>query len=90
MKKKTLLSGCQTGPQQIKTNPPMVNFYTIPAEVSPGEDVTLYWNVQNADQVIINQGIGEITDLEGNITVNPTVTTEYTLAATNESDSSLI
>lgn len=102
MKKKTLLSvcfllffisllisGCQTGPQQIQTNPPMVNFYSIPTEVLSGEDVTLYWNVQNADQITINQGIEEITDLEGNMTVNPTETTEYTLTATNESDSSI-
>ena len=85
-----LISGCQTGPQQIQTNPPMVNFYAVPAEVSPGEDVTLYWNVQNADQATINQGIGEITDLEGNMIVNPTQTTKYTLTATNESDSSIV
>jgi len=84
-----LISSCQTGPQQIETNAPMVNFYPVPTEVSPGENVTLYWNVQNADQVTINQGIGEITDLEGNMIVNPTQTTEYTLTATNESDSSI-
>jgi len=84
-----IISGCQTSNQQIIGNPPMVNFYPVPTEVSPGEDVTLYWNVQNADHVTINEGIGEITDLEGNMTVNPTETTEYTLTATNESDSSI-
>ena len=102
MKKKTLLyvyfalflvsllfSGCQTGPQQIETNSPTVNFYSIPMEVLSGEDVILYWNVQNADQITINQGIGETTDLEGNMTVNPTETTKYTLTATNASGSSI-
>jgi len=82
--------GCQTGPQQIQTNPPMVNFYASPIEVLSGEHVTLHWNVQNADQVTINQGTGEIIDLEGSMTVTPTETTEYTLITTNESDTSII
>ncbi len=81
--------GCQTSNQQLVTNPPSVNFYATPIEISPGEDVTLHWNVQKATYVSIEPGIGEITELEGTMIVNPYQTTKYTLTAINESGSSI-
>jgi len=81
--------GCQTNTQQHITNPPSVNFYATPTDISPGEEVTLHWNVQNATYVSIEPDIGEITDLQGTMIVNPDETKDYTLTAINESDSSI-
>ncbi len=67
--------------------PVIVDFSAEPDNIqSGGEDVELSWIVQNATSVSINQGIGSVA-LEGTRTVNPVVTTTYTLTATNSQGS---
>lgn len=70
-------------------SPPVVSCPELPCTVN----VTLNWNVGEADTLSINKGIGPVTDqrlLEaGNITTSspPQATTTYTLTATNSSGS---
>ena len=55
---------------------------------TPGVPVTLAWNVQDAVSLSVDQGVQASTPvLTGSATVNPVVTTTYTLSATNESGS---
>ncbi len=51
-----------------------------PNQVLAGQPATLSWATNNATSVTINQGIGTV-GLGGTATVNPTVTTTYTLTA---------
>jgi hypothetical protein len=47
-----------------------------------GQPVTLSWNVTNGEYYIVSPSVGAI---RGNsVVVNPTVTTMYTLYATNQ------
>ncbi len=69
----------------IGTNPnePKCQSFTAsPASVSSGGAATLTWSTQNATGVDIQKGIGSSTP-SGSVTVNPLVTTEYTLTAFN-------
>lgn len=62
---------------------PVVNvFSALPAEITVGQTTTLNWVTQHADEVTIS-GIG-VVPADGQILVQPTTTTEYTLTATNE------
>jgi len=62
---------------------PMVgNFTASPKHVASGGSVTLSWNVGSADYVIVSPGPGAVQG--PSVTVNPTVTTTYTLYATNQ------
>lgn len=77
---------CQTNPVQIEEpNPLGIAFSILPTEIEVGESVTINWDVSNATQVIISPGIGEV-DLIGTVTVFPTETTEYSIIASNASD----
>jgi arylsulfatase A-like enzyme len=55
--------------------------------VSGGSDVTLSWVVYFANAIVLDSGIGDVTSISpggvGQITVNPTETTTYTLNASN-------
>lgn len=61
---------------------PVISSFTAgPTTVPSGGAVTLSWGlVSNADSVEIDQGIGGIAT-PGNIVVNPTTTTTYTMTA---------
>jgi hypothetical protein len=62
---------------------PVINLFNInPQSIYQGGSATLQWNVQNADTVVINQGIGPVSP-SGFKTVTPTGTTYYTITATN-------
>lgn len=68
--------------------PVIVDFSADPSSIStPGANVELSWIVQNATSVSINQGVGSALPLEGSTTVNPLVSTTYTLTATNSQGS---
>jgi hypothetical protein len=65
---------------------PVINSFTAPATtVSAGTAVTLTWDVTNASYYYVNPSVGtEVGVVRGNsVTVHPSVTTKYTLNATN-------
>ncbi|MDO8443300.1 MAG: hypothetical protein Q7S81_03560 [bacterium] len=51
-------------------------------EIQKGEPVVLSWNISGASEININQGVGKVKN-DGSATVNPDVTTTYTLTAKN-------
>ncbi len=59
---------------------PVVSFSAEPATVERGQCATLRWNVENATQVAINPGVGNVA-ASGTQRVCPTTTTTYTLSA---------
>jgi hypothetical protein len=61
--------------------PPAVTFTTEPDTVMLGEAATLTWSSANADTCVIEPDVGAV-DFSGSVTVSPTETTTYTLAAT--------
>ena len=65
-----------------KPAPEIVTFAAEPQTVTAGEPVTLTWEVDNADTVSIDQGVGNVS-LTGSATVQPAETTAYTLTAKN-------
>lgn len=64
-------------------DPPTIRSFTaIPSEIFKGNNSSLSWSALNATTVSINQGIGNVSS-SGTQEVGPTVTTSYTLTATN-------
>lgn len=61
----------------------VVLFTASPTEVSPGSLVTLRWEVQGAVKVEIDQGVGEVDPVSGQVELTPQKTTLYTLTATD-------
>ena len=66
----------------IKGPPAVASISASPASVLRGACATLTWNTTNAFTASINQGIGNVA-LSGNRQVCPTVSTPYTITATN-------
>jgi hypothetical protein len=69
--------------------PRIIEFTVDPASISTGEDVTLMWETENADQIsmlvessVANERIVEL-DPNGAMRLTPSVTTMYTLVAEN-------
>ena len=60
--------------------PPTVTMSTEPETVIYGESSTLYWSSTNADKVVIDQNIGEVS-YEGSLEVKPDRSTTYTITA---------
>jgi uncharacterized cupredoxin-like copper-binding protein len=60
----------------------ILQFSANPAGIQPGQASTLTWVVENATSVTINPGIGTVDAHSGSVSVSPTSTTTYTLAAT--------
>lgn len=73
------------GTQQIDTYLPLVNSFTAsPNPVSPNQPSMLSWNVNNADSLSIDNGIGAVSPvMSGSASFAPATTTTYTLLATN-------
>lgn len=72
--------------------PTIESFKASPENIVSGKGVTLSWNVSDAANVTLNQGIGSV-DLSGSIIVYPAENTTYTLRAINlvgSVDSSII
>jgi len=61
--------------------PAISSFTATPTGTSAGQSVTLDWNVTGASYVIVSPGVGAVRGTS--VTVKPTVTTTYTLYATN-------
>ena len=66
--------------------PTISSFTASPGSVSAGGSVTLAWTVSNAQYLIISPGVGAVRGTS--VTVKPSVTTTYTLYATNQFDRS--
>lgn len=61
--------------------PVVAEFSVEPSSIERGQSAVLRWNVNGANDVAINNGIGTVTAM-GNQRVTPTNTTTYTLTAT--------
>jgi hypothetical protein len=70
-------------PQNVPTGPsPTINSFTATSSGGSGQPVTLSWTVTNGEYYVVSPAVGAI---RGNsVTVYPTVTTTYTLYATNQ------
>ena len=64
--------------------PAILTFTGSPASISEGSSSNLVWNVTGATSVSIDHGIGSVP-LSGSRTASPSVTTTYTLTASNSS-----
>lgn len=84
-----LIPGCITfvspSPNPITpvgTAPVIIAFSSNPATIDAGGTSTLLWNVTGATSVSIDQGIGQV-DVAGTRAVSPSISTVYTISATN-------
>jgi len=71
----------------IKDIPPSVNFEVNPTSIQLGtsETAELSWLVfGDVNTTTIDNGIGVVTDPQGSITVQPTVTTTYTITSVGD------
>jgi len=71
------------GAAQPPTSVSVSSFTAAPVSIVAGAPVTLSWTVLNAASVTIDNGIGTVA-AQSSRTVNPLVTTTYTLTATGE------
>jgi K319-like protein/OmpA family protein len=63
--------------------PQIIRYTASPMEILAGTSASLLWQVENADEVSINNGVGAVSDTSGQVSVSPTQTTAYTITATN-------
>ncbi len=63
--------------------PRIIRFSNAPNTIHTGENSTLFWVVENADKVTIDNGVGDVS-VAGSQDVSPAATTTYTLTATNK------
>ena len=61
--------------------PPAVTITADPASILTGQSSTLTWTSTNATDVVIDQGIGQVS-ASGSISVSPAETTTYTMTVT--------
>lgn len=67
--------------------PPIItNFSAIPATINAGSSTTLTWNLTGANNITLDNGFGDVSNL-GFKSVSPTKTTTYTLIANNSGGS---
>lgn len=81
------ISGCSTsnGP----TNGPPITFFTSkPQNPNRGDTVKLLWSIAGATNVVIDNGIGDVT-IDTAVTVVAKITTIYTLTAKNATGTSI-
>ncbi|MBF0118890.1 MAG: hypothetical protein HQK79_08640 [Desulfobacterales bacterium] len=62
---------------------PTIEFTANPATILKGSSTNLSWKSENATKIIIDQGIGEVSNT-GIITISPQKTTCYTITATGK------
>ncbi len=70
---------------EITQAPPSVDFSISPESIAEGDYASLLWQVEFADKVVIDNGIGQV-HLSGSLLVSPPVTTTYTITASNVGD----
>ncbi len=67
--------------------PRIIQFSAAPMSITAGGSSTLFWVVENATSVSINNNVGSSLSLGGSQVVSPSATTTYTLTATNTAGS---
>jgi hypothetical protein len=70
----------QVTPRQV---PQIVRFTGNPLEIVAGTSATLQWQVENADEIRIDNGIGIVSRPDGAMAVSPIQNTAYTITARN-------
>ena len=74
---------------QVRGAPKISSFTATPETIDKGESATLKWSTIDADTLSVTPGIGTLTDAQRRLyalkglKVSPSVTTTYTLTATN-------
>ena len=65
--------------------PKLISFIPNPAYIVPGRFSTLTWDTLRATSISIDQGIGSVTNVAGDVgkVVTPSVNTNYTITVTN-------
>jgi chitodextrinase len=66
--------------------PTIHSFSSAPTSIAAGQSAKLSWTIQNAQSSSIDNGVGAVSGV-GSVTVSPTVTTTYTLTASNNQGS---
>ncbi len=66
--------------------PVVASFTVAPSSITAGQSAILSWDVSGATSVAIDQGIGTVS-VKGYQPLSPTVTTTYTITATNSAGS---
>jgi hypothetical protein len=69
-------------PPPVQLAPVVTNFAADAATVDAGQQGVLRWNVQGASNLTITPGVGDVTG-KSSVSVDPAVTTAYTLTATD-------
>jgi hypothetical protein len=83
---KGLYSYARTTVSSVSNNPlRIISFAANPPAVAPGGASTLSWQVQGADSVTISPSVGKVDPVSGSTAVSPSQTTDYTLTATQGS-----
>lgn len=66
------------------SSPVISSFTSSPSSITSGGSSNLSWNVSGVISISISGGVGSVTPVtSGSTTVSPSVTTSYTLTATN-------
>jgi hypothetical protein len=74
---------CRKDKGNTATTPPTINSFTAnPNLIDSGEKSTLTWDISNATQITLDNGVGDVINLTS-IKVSPLITTQYTITATN-------
>ena len=69
--------------EEITGHKPVIHYFTADPEVAAeGDPVTLAWDVRDADEVSIDNGIGDVKD-HGELKTNLQQTTTFTLTSSN-------
>lgn len=71
----------------VVPSPTISSFSASPAMVAPAGAAVLSWSTANASTVAISPGSYATSAATGSLTVNPAVTTTYTITATNSAGS---
>ncbi len=69
--------------QFAQTGPVINLFSATPSTISEGDFVTLSWNITGANSAAIDNGVGDVVTTSGSAQDAPTITTTYTLTASN-------
>ena len=84
----TLVAGNSSGSAEAEVvitvlpKPPSITFSADPEVITKNESSTLSWQVENADSITADHGIGPV-DTVGILSVSPDATRTYTITATN-------
>ena len=80
----SLIAGSVAPARAQATAPPIiVQFVATPSQINAGQSTRLCWQVTNATSISISPGVGGNLNPNDCATLSPTVTTTYTLNASN-------